>query len=112
MSVYYAWDRAAAYQASATTVIPVETILAIEDCRFKAMQYGNVNSISKGISSKFGYETGWFRSGFPPTTAPNTGFFFCPEFKFTVATNGTSDANTWLLMVTYTVETKGQRFMK
>lgn len=63
--------------------------------------------MSKSITSRFGYETGWFRSGFPPQTAPNTGFFFCPEFKFTAGTVGATDVNTWIMIVTYTIETKG-----
>lgn len=78
----YAWDRASDYSASAAASYSIAAMYSIEDARNKVIQSGCMNSVSKSISSKFGPNEGWLRSGFAPATAPNTGFFFCPSFKW------------------------------
>ena len=85
----------------------------MEDVRGKILQAGIMNSVSKSISSKYGPAEGWLKAGptTPPTVAPNTGFFFCPEFKLTYNSNGPTDTSYFSYEVTMIVETRGQRFM-
>jgi len=52
----------------------------------------------------------WLTAGVAPATAPNTGKFFCPEFKISMHCNDADDANTFVLIVTYVIESRGDRF--
>jgi len=67
--------------------------------------------VSKAITSRFGPNEGWLRSGPAPATAPNTGFYFCPAFKFTYNSAGATDSSAFQMEITYVIETRGQRMM-